>query len=143
MTYFNTFIQVALDCPVEYGVVPPIGPKGKSLHVIQYELLSAQPYQHTHEELLYQTHLRHKGIASAEAEFNEEQIRSALFSKKHPCLRASMLPKKYGWGIHYDADGKIAIYGKESPEYQHFTGRDGQKQAIQLLYAMRSQRTKS
>jgi len=36
----------------------------------------------------------------------------ALLSKPHPCLRASMLPKRYGWGVHYDGNGRITLYGE-------------------------------
>ncbi|WP_313640454.1 DUF6157 family protein [Paenibacillus sp.] len=38
----------------------------------------------------------------------------------HPCLRASLLPKRFGWGVHYNTEGKISLYGKESPEYVYF-----------------------
>ncbi|MGN7760701.1 DUF6157 family protein [Paenibacillus sp. 22594] len=43
-----------------------------------------------------------------------------------------MMPKRYGWGIHYNREGKIALYGKESPEYDHFTSGKMTKRSIEL-----------
>jgi hypothetical protein len=39
-------------------------------------------------------------------------------SKGHPHLRVSPLAKRYGWGIHNNADGKIALIAVESPAYK-------------------------
>ncbi|WP_342481620.1 DUF6157 family protein [Paenibacillus sp. FSL L8-0340] len=44
------------------------------------------------------------------------EIWGALFSKSNPCLRASMLSKRYGWGMHFNDEGKIALYAKASPK---------------------------
>jgi hypothetical protein len=30
----------------------------------------------------------------------------------------SALPKRYGWGIHNNAEGKVALIAVESPEYK-------------------------
>jgi len=137
--YINTLILVSEDCPVEYGVVPTSGKAGKPAHVIQYELLTERPYYYTHEDLLYEVHVRHKGIPEEELKSRGHQIREELLAKPHPCLRASMLPKKYGWGVHYDSEGRIALYGKESPEYQAWTEASG-PEAPKLIPAMRNKR---
>jgi hypothetical protein len=48
-----------------------------------------------------------------------------------------MLPKRYGWGLHFDAEGRIALVPVESDEYQEFVnGKDG----INVLTAMRNKR---
>jgi hypothetical protein len=39
-------------------------------------------------------------------------------SKGHPHFRVSALPKRYGWGIHNNAEGKVALIAVESPEYK-------------------------
>ena len=39
-------------------------------------------------------------------------------SKGHPHLRVSALAKRYGWGIHNNAEGKIALIAVDSPEYK-------------------------
>jgi hypothetical protein len=44
--------------------------------------------------------------------------REAFLSKGHPHLRVSPLAKRYGWGIHNDADGKVALVAIDSPRYQ-------------------------
>jgi hypothetical protein len=31
-----------------------------------------------------------------------------------------MLPKKYGWGLHFDAEGRIALVAVESDYYKAF-----------------------
>ncbi|AIQ46386.1 hypothetical protein R70723_11245 [Paenibacillus sp. FSL R7-0273] len=139
MSYSNTFIRVAADCPVETGTVPVTAKLQPPAHIIQYELLMDNPYRFTHEELLYEVHVRHKQIPEEERSARKAEIWDGLFSKNHPCLRASMLPKRYGWGVHFDADGEIAIYGKESPEYDRFTS--GADSGLTLLNAMRSKRS--
>jgi hypothetical protein len=35
----------------------------------------------------------------------------------------SPLAKQYGWGIDYDADGRVAIYGVDTRAYRDFLGR--------------------
>ncbi|WP_243767447.1 DUF6157 family protein [Paenibacillus agricola] len=138
MSYVATFIQVAADCPVEYGVVPISKKEAKPAHIIQYELLKEHPYFYNHEELLFQVYLLHKGIPLDQSGDILRQIREDLFKKSHPCLRASQLPKKYGWGVHYNEVGRIAIYGKETPEYRDFLEQAGNK--LTLLKAMRNKR---
>jgi hypothetical protein len=46
-------------------------------------------------------------------------------SKGHPHLRVSALPKRYGWGIHNNAEGKIALIAVESPEYKQLMNDPG------------------
>ncbi|WP_150266848.1 DUF6157 family protein [Paenibacillus tepidiphilus] len=139
MSYTDTFIRVAADCPVETGTVPQSGRPLPPVHVIQYELLAEAPYVYNHEELLYEVHVRHKQIPAEERVNRRDEIWAGLFAKKHPCLRASMLPKRYGWGIHFNEEGRIALYGKESPEYDHYTS--GGEAGVKLLDAMRSKRS--
>ncbi|WP_340022601.1 DUF6157 family protein [Paenibacillus sp. FSL K6-1096] len=138
MSYTDTFIRVSEDCPSETGIVPVSGRTLPPAHVIQYHLLAESPYRYTHEELLYEVHVRHKAIPEEERETRREELYTELFSKKHPCLRASMLPKKFGWGLHYNAEGKIALYARESPEYDYYTSSD--EAGVKLLNAMRNKR---
>jgi hypothetical protein len=49
-----------------------------------------------------------------------EKAREQFFSKGQPCFRASPLTKTYGFGIHCDKNGKVALYGMETEEYQSF-----------------------
>ncbi|WP_240353397.1 DUF6157 family protein [Cohnella algarum] len=140
MSYKDTLILISEDCPAEAGIVPQSAKETKPAHVIQYELLSANPYRFTHEELLFEVHVRHKGIPEDKAAADRRLIWDELFGKSHPCLRASMLPKKFGWGVHYDAEGRIALYGAESPEYQNWLENEGKEGNPKLLRAMRNKR---
>lgn len=138
MSYINTFIQIADDCPITSSVIPTAKGKHTPIHVIQYELLSQQPYHYTHEELIFAVHVRRHSIEDDEQQARKAEIWAALFQKGHPCLRASELTKKYGWGAHYNEEGKIAIYGVESEEYKQFV--QGTNGVTQVLMAMRSKR---
>lgn len=138
MSYKNTFILVSPDCPVSEGIVPVSDKERKPVHVIQYELLAEYPYKYDFDELLFETHIRHKQISAEELREHGEEIRNGLFAKKHACLRASALPKKYGWGIHYNEEGKIAVYPAHSPEYKRFAASE--VPGVQLLFGMRSRK---
>lgn len=136
MVYTDTLIQIAPDSAVTNSVMPVAKGDKKTIHLIQYELLSQHPYQLTHEDLVYEVYVRQKGLSDDELAARGVEIRAELLSKEHPCLRASALTKKYGWGAHYNSEGKIALYPVESSEYQQFC-EDG---ATKLLKAMRSKR---
>ena len=133
MGYTDTLILVADDCAATTGVVPASRGERKSVPAIQYELLSQNPYRFTHEDLLYEVHVRHKEIPEEAREARGAAIRAELLSKPHPCLRASALPKTYGWGVHYDREGRIAIYPVGSDEYRRLS-------AGKTVKAMRSKR---
>lgn len=138
MTYIDTFIQIAPDSTAEEGITPQAKGDKTPAHVIQYELLMANPYCYTHEDLVFEVYIRKQGISEAELAERGPQIREELFQKGHPCLRASALTKKYGWGAHYNSEGRIALYPVESETYQHFV--EMLQGTRQLLYAMRSKR---
>jgi len=54
------------------------------------------------------------------------------------CLRASPLLKKYGFGLLFDHEGRVALCPMESEEYQRLVGGiDGQ---VTVIKAMRSKR---
>jgi hypothetical protein len=136
--YTDTFIRVAADCTADRGIVPVARGEKKPIHVLEYELLSGHPYRFTNEDLIYEVHVRHKAIPGDQVKARGAEIREELFRKPHPCLRASLLPKKYGWGVHYDGQGKVALYAMESEDYRRFSrAEDGR---TQVLMAMRSKR---
>ena len=138
MAYRDTFIEVAPDCPVPSGIVPVARGERKPLALIEYELLSGEPYAYTQDDLIFAVHIRHKGVSAEELAARGPEIRAALLAKPHPCLRASLLPKRYGWGVHYDDDGKIALFPRDSESYRRFVEtRAGTKG---LLTALRNKR---
>lgn len=75
--YYDTFIEVAEDCPVEKAEVPPVkGPK--SAAQIEYEMLINSPYKYTSDDVLYAANGKRRGMS-----------REAFFSKGQPCFRSS------------------------------------------------------
>jgi hypothetical protein len=82
-------------------------------------------------------------IFAAYADRNElieselEDARQQFFSKGQACMRASPLTKRYGWGVHNNAEGKIAIYGLGTEEYEKFTTAEG----VKVVRGMRSKRS--
>lgn len=133
----NTFVLVADDCPATAGEVPPGRGGGPSVAAIQYELLVARPYTLTLTDLIFETHVRRLGLSAKELRAREAAVRAELFAKPHPCLRASPLTKRYGWGAHHDADGRIALYGVETAEYRRLAaGGPG----LSVVKAMRTRR---
>ena len=136
LNYIDTFIQVAADCPVTIGVVPVAKGTSKPAQVIEYELLSENPYKYTQEDLIFEVYVRHKSVPSEDLKARGAEIRAELFQKPHPCLRASLLPKKYGWGVHFNTEGKIALYGMETEEYRNFI----RSESLKLLTAFRNKR---
>ena len=133
----NTFVLIAPDCPVKAGTVPQPRGETPTIAVAQHEMLIARPYSLTLEDLMFAVHVRREGLSKADAKTLADEIREKLFAKSYPCMRASPLPKKFGWGVHHDAKGRIALYGAETEEYQRFAmGADG----VAVFNAMRSKR---
>ena len=114
--YYNTFIEIAADSPFTNGEIPPQKAAKKTAANIQFELISKNPYQFTSDEVLFQVFAAKNDLTSSEFETAKNQF----FSKGQPCLRASPLTKRYGWGVHYNKEGKIAIFGAETEAYEKF-----------------------
>jgi hypothetical protein len=64
------------------------------------------------------------------------EAREAFFAKDQACLRSSPLGKRYGWGIHHDSDGRVALVPLGSPECDALAGDP----AVEQRRAMRSKR---
>lgn len=88
-------------------------------------MLLSNPYKYTSDDVLYAANGERRDIS-----------REEFFSKGQPCFRSSPLTKRYGWGIHSNEKGKIAIYPLESAEYLNYSQDSNLKQ----LKAMRSKR---
>ena len=59
--YYNALIAVAEDCPVTVAEVPPRRGETKTVASIQYDLVSAHPYQYTSDDVLFHVHImRHQ-----------------------------------------------------------------------------------
>ena len=130
--YLNTFIEIAEDSPTQSAEIPP--QKGEKLSVanMQFDMIMANPYRYTSDDVLF-----HVYAAKNNRTDNLEYEREQFFSKGQPCFRASPLTKRYGWGLHNNEEGKIALYPAESIEYQQFVKDNGLKK----VKAMRSKRS--
>lgn len=129
--YYNSFIEVAEDCTAVAGMVPPDKPI-PSIAKLQYDKIRHNPYKFSSDEVLF-------WVAAVRREFSEEEMelqRQQFFSKGQACFRASPLPKNYGWGVHFDASGKMALYGRENSAYAQFLKDEN----ITKLKAMRSKK---
>ena len=130
--YCNTFIEIAEDCKTDKGEMPPIKGEKKTVANLQFDMLYENPYKYTSDDVLFE-------VFAIRKEFDEGEMdeqREHYFSKGQPCFRASPLTKSYGWGIHSNEEGKIAMYGAETEEYQKFVADD----SIKKVKAMRSKR---
>ncbi|MBI1868434.1 MAG: hypothetical protein HYS06_09120 [Methylocystis sp.] len=135
MNYLDTFITVAEDCSATTGIVPQAKTDKKTVANIQYEMLKDHPYKYTQEDVLFGTFVRHKAVPAAELKKRGAAMRQEFFAKDQPCLRTSPLARTYGWGFHFDKEGKVALYAVDSSEYKKLA-----KQASKHLKAMRSSR---
>lgn len=111
--YFGTFIAVAEDCSTPMGLVPPEKPV-PTVAWLQFQRLWDQGYRWTSDEVLFGVAATKNGWTDAE----RDQRWSEFFSQGQACFRASPLTKTYGWGVHFDAQGKMALVGRGSPEYE-------------------------
>lgn len=129
--YLNTFIEVADDCPTQSAEIPPQKKENKTVATMQLDMILAHPYRYTSDDVIF-----HVFATKNNRTDNLERERELFFSKGQPCFRSSPLTKRYGWGVHNNAEGKIAIYPVESVEYQQFVKDEGLKK----VKAMRSKR---
>lgn len=132
MNDYNTFISVSEDCPVAVAEIPQAKKGSKTVPVLHYEIMANHPYEYTQMDVLFEVHARRNGIPEADRQGEREKF----FSKGQPCLRTSSLGKRYGWGIHHNEQGKVALYAIESDEYQSLINDPSLKQ----VKAMRSSR---
>lgn len=129
----NEFVAVADDCPAASATEPPERPGGPTLARLQFYLLTVEPYRHTLDELDWAVHLARIPVP----EDARAAARDALLAKGRPCMRASPLTKLYGWGAHYDDEGRIGLHALGSERYRALaTGADG----VKVTKAMRTRR---
>ena len=54
-----------------------------------------------------------------------DAFRAWLLARSQPDMRLLMLPKRWGWGVHYDEQGRIAILGVETEGYRRLAADPG------------------
>lgn len=130
--YNNTFIAVADDCAATKGEIPTEKAGNKTIAGLQFDMISKHPYQFTSDDVLFSVYAKRKELTEDEL----KEARKEFFSKAQACLRASALGKRYGWGLHHNSEGKIALYDRSTPAYQDFLTQAG----IKVVKAMQSKR---
>jgi len=132
--YVNTFIAVAEDCLAATGEIPPERAGGPTVARTQYAMLAAAPGRWTQEDVLLASSPQVRGHDVSETELSS--LGEEYFTHPRACLRASPLPKTFGWGLHYDADGRITLHAVNSPEFAQLSIDP----SLTQLRAMRSSR---
>ncbi|MBL7707381.1 MAG: hypothetical protein JNM21_17690 [Taibaiella sp.] len=121
--YQNTLITPADDSKAVSAVMPPLKEEKKTIANLQFEMIYNEPYKYTSDEVLFEIYRKRKG---AEHDLVAED-RKAFFSKGQPCLRTSALAKQYGWGIHHDEEGRVALVAMESDDFTELMADPGVK----------------
>ncbi|MFK7928133.1 MAG: DUF6157 family protein [Myxococcota bacterium] len=134
--YISTFISVAEDCPATEASAPPVRPNKVSAANVHHRMIVDEAGQHTQSRILFAAFLNAKGHDPSEHPEGGE-LWTQFWSKGQPCLRCSALGKRYGWGLHFDAQGRVRAVPVDSPDYARFAADSGLVQKK----AMRSKRT--
>lgn len=114
VNYFDTLIAIADDCPVNEAIEPPRKAEKPTIAAEQFRLLADRPYQLTSEDIIFEVHADKQGIPADD----RPAARAAYYSTPRACLRTSPLAKKFGWGLHSDAEGKLALVPVNSDRYR-------------------------
>ncbi len=102
-------------------------------------MIGEHPYQCTSDDVIYTVWVDRKGLPKEDRPAVSEEF----YSTGTACLRASDLGKKYGWGIHHDADRRVALFGMETAEYGRFASGQalaGSGELVSVKKALRSSR---
>jgi hypothetical protein len=111
--YYNTFITISDDSTAVCGEMPPTK-DDKTVASMQWEMIINHPYKYTSDDIVFEIFALRNDIIPSER--TTERLK--YFSKGQPCLRASPLAKRYGWGIHYNENGQVAIYSRDTIDYE-------------------------
>src|ERR1700743_1942758 len=133
INYTNAFILASEDCPAKTGTEPT---REGTVAQLQYALIKEKPYKLDSEDILFEVFAKRHDVPRSE----RAQARKAFFAKPQACLSTSPLVKTYGWGLHHDAQSRVAAYAVDSAEYRAFAKRKD----LQIVRGMRnSRKTKS
>ncbi|CAG0928700.1 hypothetical protein TFLX_01023 [Thermoflexales bacterium] len=132
LNYYNTFIEVADDCPATRGETPQPRSNKPTKAVLEYELIAKHPYTYTGEDVAFQTY----ALQQALTKDRWPAERAKFLAQDQACMRTSALGKRYGWGVHCDEHGKVALVALGSADYQRFAN----DASLKHIKAMRSKR---
>lgn len=128
--YFNTLIEPADDCRTSGSVVPTERGGKPTVATMQYAMLADHPYEYDSDDVLFTVHATRKELPLT------AENRAAWLAKGQPCFRASPLTKQFGWCVHSDDHGRIALVEAGSAEHRRLLADD----SVRKIRAMRSSR---
>lgn len=117
--YLNTLITVSPDTKAVMATAPPTGKA--SVAELQFAMIHGHDYELTSDDVIFGVFADRKGIPVED----RAAARDQFFSKGQPCFRTSPLAKTYGWGIHADGEGRVALVAMESTRYQELMNDEG------------------
>ena len=130
--YFDTFIAVAEDTSAVGPIEPPLRAT-PSVADSTYRMIAENPYRFTSDDVIFEVWADRRALPADQ----RGAARAEFFAKGQPCLRSSDLGKRYGWGVHSDAEGRVALVPLGTDEYARLAaGEDG----VKVTRAMRSKR---
>ena len=138
LNYFETLIAVADDCPVAKSEIPAPRAGKPTVASLQYEMIAARPFALTQEDVLFESWLQRQEGPAKRTKAELARLRAEFFGKPQACLRASPLPKKHGFGLLFDAEGRVSLCPMESETYRRIVG--GKAGKVTVVKAMRSKR---
>lgn len=102
--YEEELIEVPDDSPTNHAIEPPKDNKLKpNVARVEYEVLKENPYKFNEKEFHYEVLIVRQN----------KSIKYQLWN-----IKRSNLVKKYGWGIHKNKQGKLALVPMESDMYK-------------------------
>jgi hypothetical protein len=96
-------------------------------------MIAEHPYRYTSDDVMFECYLQKNGIG----EESKKEAKDEFFSKGQACFRSSALTKRYGFGIHSNSEGKVALYPVESEDYEKFVADP----TVSKVKAMRTKRS--
>jgi hypothetical protein len=133
---FNTLIRVAEDCPARRGEEPQLRGGQPTVAVLQFRMIAGAPYKYTSDDVVFATSSAGRMLDTKAGKKERSLARETFFSRGQACMRASPLGKRFGWGVHADAEGRIALFAVDSKRYQALAGDP----EVAQTRAMRSKR---
>ncbi len=125
------------DSPAATGEIPPERAGSATVATTRYSMLvAAQTGGPEDVQLASSPEVRGRDDLGNE---ELERLRKDYFARPRACLRASPLPKTFGWGLQYDADCRITLHAVDSAEYARLSS----DRALNHLRAMRSSRERT
>jgi hypothetical protein len=94
-------IKISEDSPTKKSLKPE---NENSVEAIKFDVLINHPYEYTEMEFFKEVHFNRRG---------KKHLKIETYS-----LKRLGLAKKYGWGVHINAEEKIAIVPCESEKYK-------------------------